>query len=271
MDINLTKLQETITTSLTDVAFKILAALVFWVVGRWLIGVVQRMVRGALERQKVDPTLMRYVGSMIGVTLNIILVIGILGYFGVQTTTFAALFAGAGVAIGMAWSGLLGHFAAGAFLIVLRPFKAGDFVTIGGITGTVRDIGLFGTTLDTPDNVHTVVGNGKVLGDTIVNFSTNGYRRVELKAQLSGATDVQAAVTKLKEKLAAIPNVMKEPKPDVEILEFNLVGPVLAVRPYCHTDNYWQVYFDTTKVLKNDLAEFPAPMPAQSVTVRQVA
>ena len=82
MDINLTKLQETITASLTDVAFKILAALVFWVVGRWLIGVVQRMVRGALERQKVDPTLMRYVGSMIAVTLNIILVIGILGYFG---------------------------------------------------------------------------------------------------------------------------------------------------------------------------------------------
>ena len=271
MDINLTKLQETITTSLTEVAFKILAAIVFWIVGRWLIGVVHRLVRGALERQKVDPTLLRYIGSIITVMLNIMLVVGILGYFGVQTTTFAALFAGAGVAIGMAWSGLLGHFAAGAFLIVLRPFKVGDFVTVAGVTGTVRDVGLFGTTLDTPDNVHTVIGNGKVLGDTIINFTTNAYRRVELKAQLSGATDVQAAVTKLKEKLAGIPNVMKEPKPDVEILEFNLVGPVLAVRPYCHTDNYWQVYFDTTKVLKNDLAEFPAPMPAQSVTVRQVA
>jgi small conductance mechanosensitive channel len=271
MDLNLSKLQDTITTSLTDVAFKILAAFVFWIVGRWLIGVALGLVRGGLERQKVDPTLLRYIGSIISVTLNIMLVIGILGYFGVQTTSFAAMFAGAGVAIGMAWSGLLGHFAAGAFLIVLRPFKAGDFVTIGGVTGTVRDIGLFGTTLDTPDNVHTVIGNGKVLGDNIINFTANPYRRVELKAQLSGATDVAAAVAKLKEKLAAIPNVVKEPKPDVEILEFNLVGPVLAVRPYCHTDHYWQVYFDANKVLKTDLAEFPAPMPAQSVTVRQVA
>jgi len=267
----LAKLQETITTSVTQIAFKVLAAFVFWVVGRWLIGVAVRMVKGALERQKVDPTLLRYAGSIITVTLNVVLVIGILGYFGVQTTTFAAMFAAAGVAIGMAWSGLLANFAAGAFLIVLRPFKTGDFVTVGGITGTVREIGLFATALDMPDNVHIVVGNNKVLSDTITNFSANSHRRVELKAQLSGAADWKAVVAVLEAKLAAIPNVVKDPKPEVSILEFNLVGPVLAVRPYCHTDHYWQVYFDTNQILKDDLAAFPAPMPAQSVTVRQVA
>jgi small conductance mechanosensitive channel len=268
---SLAKLRDTITGEVVDVALKILAAFAFWVIGRWLIGVAVRLLQSALQRQKVDPTLLRYVGSIVTVTLNIMLVVGILGYFGIQTTTFAALFAAAGVAVGMAWSGLLAHFAAGAFLIVLRPFKTGDFVTIAGVTGTVREIGLFATALDTPDNVHTVIGNNKVLGDTIINFSTNKYRRVELKAQLSGAADHKAVIAVLEKKLAAIPNVVVAPKPDLEILEFNLVGPVLAVRPYCHTDHYWQVYFDTNKVLREELGAFPAPMPAQAVTVRQAS
>jgi small conductance mechanosensitive channel len=229
------------------------------------------MVQNALRKQKVDPTLLRYAGSVVTVTLNVILVVGILGYFGVQTTSFAALFAAAGVAIGMAWSGLLSHFAGGVFLIVLRPIKTGDFVTVGGVTGTVKEIGLFATALDTPDNVHTVIGNAKILGDTIVNFSTNTFRRVELKAQISGAADVKAVMAKLKTKLATLANVVPEPKPDVTILEFNLVGPVLAVRPFCHTDHYWQVYFDTNEALKEALAEFPAPMAAQAVTVKQAA
>lgn len=266
-----TKLQETLAPLAAAIAIKIVGAFVFWILGRWLIGLAVRLVQDALKRQKVDPTLLRYAGSIVTVTLNIILVVGILGYFGVQTTTFAALFAAAGVAIGMAWSGLLAHFAAGVFLIVLRPFKTGDFVTVGGTTGTVKEIGLFATVLDTPDNVHTVIGNNKILSDTIVNFSTNSFRRVELKAQLSGAADVKAVIAKLQAELAKIPNVVKDPPPDVTILEFNLVGPILAVRPYCHTDHYWQVYFDTNAVLKQHLAEFPAPMPAQTVNVRQVA
>jgi small conductance mechanosensitive channel len=265
------KMQEWLATAGAEIALRVLGAFAFWIVGRWLIGVAVRMVQTALQRQKVDPTLLRYAGSVVSVTLNIILVVGILGYFGVQTTSFAALFAAAGVAIGMAWSGLLSHFAAGAFLIVLRPFKTGDFVSIAGVLGTVREVGLFATVLDTPDNVHTTIGNSKVLGDTIVNFSSNRYRRVDLKAQISGAADLKAVMDLLATKLAAVPNVLKDPKPDVEILEFTLVGPVLAVRPYCHNDHYWQVYFDTNRILKFDLAAFPAPTPSQSVQVKQVA
>ncbi|MCP1174013.1 mechanosensitive ion channel family protein [Ralstonia chuxiongensis] len=263
------KYQAIVAQYAADVGMKILAAIVFWVVGRWLINLAVRMVEGSLSRQKVDPTVLRYVGSIITVTLNVLLVIGILGYFGIQTTTFAALIAAAGVAIGMAWSGLLSNFAAGAFLIVLRPFKVGDFVTAGGVTGTIKEIGLFATTINTPDNVVTMVGNGKIFADTIQNYTLNPYRRVELKAQLAGSADHRAAIALLKEKVAAIPNVLTDPAVDVEILEFNLVGPVLAVRPYTHNDSYWQVYFDTNRTIKEALTEagFPAPTPSQVLTI----
>lgn len=249
---------------------KILAAIAFWIIGRMLIGFVVDLVRRALERQAFDATALRYVSSIIAVTLTVILVIGILGYFGIQTTTFAALLAGAGVAIGLAWSGLLAHFAAGAFLIVLRPFKVGDFVTVAGVSGTVREVGLFSTTLDTPDGVLTIIGNNKVYGDTIQNFTASTFRRVDLKAQLAGSTDPAAAIEMLKKKIAAIPNVLENPAVEVEILEFNLVGPVLAVRPYCRNEAYWQVYFDTNRILRSSFAEagFAAPMSAQTVVVQ---
>jgi small conductance mechanosensitive channel len=270
---DVSRYQDLIVTTATDVGIKIVAAIVFWVVGRWLIGVAVNMVRASLERQKVDPTVLRYLGSVITVTLNVLLVVGILGYFGIQTTTFAALIAAAGVAIGMAWSGLLSNFAAGAFLVVLRPMKVGDFVTVAGVTGTVVELGLFTTTLNTPDNVHTIIGNNKIFSDNIQNYTANPFRRVDLKCQLSGAADHQAAMVLLREKIATIPNVLPEPKVDVEILDFTLVGPVLAVRPYCHNDNYWQVYFDTNKMIREALGEagFPAPMPAQNVIVTQAA
>jgi small conductance mechanosensitive channel len=252
-------------------AIKIISAIAFWVIGRWLIGFAVGMVQRALGQQRVDPTVLRYVGNFISVTLNIILVIGILGYFGVQTTSLAALIAAVGLAIGMAWSGLLANLAAGGFIIVLRPFKVGDFISAGGVTGTVTEIGLFVTAINTPDNVMTLVGNNKIFSDNIQNFSHNAFRRVDLQAQLSGAADYKAAAALLKERIGGIANVLKDPAVDVEIIEFNLVGPVLAVRPYCHTDHYWQVYFDSNKMIKDALGEggFPAPMPAQTVIMQQ--
>lgn len=264
--------EELIVANASALGVKVLAALVFWIVGRWLIGFIGRLLQQVLERQKVDPTLMRYIGNVLAVALNIALVVAILGYFGIETTSFAALVAGVGVAIGAAWGGLLSNLAAGAFLIVLKPFKVGDFVTVAGITGTIKEVGLFATAINTPDNVMTIVGNGKIFGDTIQNFSTNAYRRVDLKCQLAGAADHVAAMELLRARMAKIPNVVATPAPEVEILDFNLVGPVLAVRPYCHTDHYWQVYFDGNRAIRESLAEagFPAPMPAQLVMVNQV-
>jgi len=262
------KTMQTIADVGIQVGFKVIAAIVFYLVGRWLISLAIRLVSAALERQKVDPTLLRYIGTVISVTLNMILVVAILGYFGVETTSFAAILAAAGVAIGMAWSGLLANFAAGAFMIVLRPFKVGDFVSAAGTTGTVKEIGLFVTAVVTLDNVVTLLGNNKIFSDTIQNFSANPYRRVDLKAQLAHSVDHNAAIKLLKESVSKIPNVKAEPAPDVEILEFNFNGPVLAVRPYCHTDHYWQVYFDTNKAIRESFGAAGFPVPEQHFVVR---
>ena len=194
-----------IKTTAADMAIKILAAIAFWIIGRWLIGRVIKLVQAAMHRNHIDATLTRYLGSIINVALNIALVLGILGYFGMQTTSIAAMLAGAGVAIGAAWSGMLGNFAAGAFMMVLRPFKVGDFVSVAGVTGTVHELGLFGTTIVTPDNVLTLIGNGKIFGDTIQNFSALPYRRVERTAQLAGGVDHVDAIARFRaEGLAAL-------------------------------------------------------------------
>ena len=255
-------------TSLMHVGLMVVGAIVLLIIGRWLISFAIRLITRALEKQQVDPTLLRYVGNVVSVILNVALVVAILGYFGVETTTFAALLAAAGVAIGMAWSGLLANFAAGAFLIVLRPFKAGDFITAGGVTGTVKEVGLFVTTINTLDNVFTIVGNNKIFADNIQNFSANPYRRVDLVAQLNHVVDHKTAIRLLKERLAKIPNVASAPAPDVEILEFNLAGPVLAVRPYCHTDHYWQVYFDTNRTIRESFGEAQFPVPERHFALR---
>ena len=204
--------------------------------------------------------MIRYIGSVITVALNIILVVAILGYFGVETTSFAALVAGLGIAVGAAWGGLLSNFAAGAFILVLRPFKVGDYVVAGDVEGTVRMIGLFNTTIDTPDNVQTMVGNAKVMGGTIKNFSNNPYRRVELTAQLDHSVDPADAVAGSRRRCRRSPTWSTDPKPDVEILTFNERGPVLAVRPYCNTAHYWQVYFDANRTIRETFgaAGYPA-------------
>jgi len=260
-------LKQLLSTTVTELGIKILAALAFWFIGRWLIGRVVAVMRAALNRNHVDPTLIKYLGSIVAVALNITLVLGILGYFGIQTTSFAALLAGAGVAIGAAWSGMLGNFAAGAFMLILRPFKVGDFVSVGGITGTVHELGLFGTTIVTPDNVLTVVGNGKIFADTIQNFSALPVRRVERTAQLAGGVNPLDAIARFKAEVAKIPNVATDPAPEVNLLDMTLVGPVISVRPYTNTDHYWQVYFDTNEMIVRVCREagWPAPTPTQII------
>lgn len=264
-------LQSFLSTTVTELAMKILAALAFWIIGRWLIGRVIAVMQAAMNRNHVDPTLTKYLGSIVAIALNIALVLGILGYFGVQTTSFAAMLAGAGVAIGAAWSGLLGNFAAGAFMLVLRPMKVGDFVSVGGIIGTVHELGLFGTTIVTPDNVMTIVGNGKVFGDTIQNFSILPVRRVDRLAQLAGSVDPLEAIERFKAAVAKIPNVSTETPPEINLLDMNLNGPVIAVRPYTNNAHYWQVYFDTNEAIVRTCKEagWPAPTPTQITRVVQ--
>lgn len=246
---------------ITDAALKIAAAFALYMVGRWLISFAVKMLSRVLTARNFDATLQRYIANILSVVLNILLVVAILGYFGLQTTSFAALLAGVGLAVGAAWSGLLGNFAAGAFLIIFRPYKVGDYVKAAGVEGTVIEIGMFNTVINTPDNVFTVVGNSKVSTETIHNYSANAHRRVERQAQLAFGVDPLDAIEKLKSALAAIPNVLAEPAPTVEILDFNELGTVLCVRPHCHTDHYWQVYFDTNKAIAATFAAAGYPPP----------
>jgi len=266
MDVN-TFIQSASVT-LIAVAWKVAGALVLWLVGRWLISFAIRMLSRALSKQQFDVTLSRYLQTGLSVVLNIALLVAILGFFGVETTTFAALLAAGGVAIGVAWGGLLANFAAGAFLVFLRPFKVGDVVTAGGVTGTVDAIGLFGTTINTPDNVQTIVGNNKVFSDTIQNYSANPFRRVDLTATISNSVNHNDAIGLLKQRLARVPNVLTSPAPDVDILQFTPAGPQLCVRPYCHNTHYWQVYFDTNRLIRESFGEagYPAPVPAYAIS-----
>src|ERR1700746_720161 len=256
---------------LTRAGLKILGAIVIFIVGRWLIKLALTLTANALKRQHLDATLVRYISSSLGVILNIILVVALLGFFGVETTTFAALLAGVGIAIGAAWSGLLANFAAGVFLMLLRPFKVGDFVNAGGVTGIIESIGLFGTTMNTPDNVQTILGNNKILSDNIQNFSSNAFRRVDLVAQIAHGVDHREAINLLKAGLTKIPNVLQQPVPDVEILQFTPAGPVLAVRPYCKNQDYWQVYFDTNRLIRESFTNANYPVPEQHYAIRSGA
>jgi small conductance mechanosensitive channel len=268
---NMSSMNTTIQTGialLTAVGLKVLGAIVIWFVGRWLIRFARTMTGRALKRQNLDRTLVAYVESALGILLNVVLVVALLGFFGVETASFAALLVGVGLAIGAAWSGLLANFAAGFFLLVLRPFKVGDYVEVGGVTGTVEAIGLFTTTLNTPANVVAIVGNSKVFGDTIQNYTTNNYRRVDLTVGLSHEVDPSQAIALLKDGIAQIANVLPTPAPTIEIFEFTLAGPILVVRPFCANEHYWQVYFDTNRMIRNTFSQAGFPVPEYHHAVR---
>jgi small conductance mechanosensitive channel len=251
-----------------DIGLKVMGAIIVWIVGSWLIRLVRKMMTRAMTAKEVDVTLVKYITSAVSILLKVILVVAIFSYFGVETTTIAGLLAGVGLAIGTMWGGMLSNLAAGAFMVFLKPFKVGDFVSAGDVVGTVHEIGMFNTTIDTPDNIRTFVGNNKIFSNNIQNFTANPYRRVDLKAQLNHSVDHAQAIKLLKQRLAKIPNVLAEPAPDVEILEFNLAGPVLAVRPYVHNDHYWQVYFDTNRVIRESFGEAGFPVPEQHMVMR---
>jgi len=249
--------------------WKLIGAIAVWIVGGWVIRFLRAAIGRALVLRKVDPTLASYIEVSANVMLKLLLFIAVLSVLGIETTSFAALLAGLGLAIGAAWSGLLGNFAAGMFLLVLRPFKVGDMITAGGVTGDVREIGLLVTAVDTVDNIRVYVGNNKLFADSIQNYSTNAYRRVDLKAQVAHSVNPYDAIKRLSERVAKIPNIVATPAPSVEILDFNAMGTVIAVRPFCHNNHYWQVYFDTNKAIVDVCSEANYSVPETRHAFRQ--
>lgn len=252
---------------LVPFGLKLFGALGLWWAGSWLIGLAVRACAGALAAQRVDPALSRYLTTGSRLLLRLTLVLAVLALFGIQTTSIVALLAAAAFAIGAAWSGLLANFAAGALLLVLKPFRVGDTICAAGVTGEVRGLGLFATLVDTPDNVRVLVGNHRILSDNVINYSVNAYRRVDLTAQLPHGVNARDAMELLGNRIRQVQNVVSTPAPQVDILAFNPAGTLLAVRPYCHNKDYWQVYFDANHAIQAVMLEqrYAIPAPHQVI------
>jgi small conductance mechanosensitive channel len=251
--------------------FQLAGAVVLWLVANALIRVSLRILRRTFVRSRLDATLISYLINIAGALLRVVLVVAILGFFGVQTASFAALLAGAGVAIGAAWSGLLGDFAAGVFLQLFRPFNVGDQVRAAGVLGMVEEIGMFVTTLTNADNVRSIVPNGKIFSDVIENYSAHPYRRVDLFAQLDHSADVARAILLLRDGLRDVPNQYPGLDATVDLLEINDRGPRLVVRPYASAGQYGQVLFDTNRMIAEVLQRHAIPVPRNPVVVQEPA
>lgn len=252
-----------------DIGSKILGAIALWIVGRLVIRTVLRLLDRTTKFRKIDETLARYLHSVASVLLNILLVITVLGVFGVQTFTFAGILAAAGVAIGMAWSGLLANLAAGIFMIVLHPFRVGDVVTVAGVTGIVHSIGLFVTSIDTFDNERTFLGNNKIFGEIIKNHSENPVARLNITVQLPHGADVHKVIEVLKEKLASAPHVVASPAPFIEMTGMTLAGPVLVAHPYIESAKYPLALAAAHLVVYDEVSKLGYPAPAQAVVLRE--
>lgn len=246
---NLQLIIDYLSTSGLAFGLKILGALAALFIGRFVIRIIVKLVRRALEASIPEPTLNKYIGTLVSVLLHIGLFIAILGYFGFETTSFAALLAGVGLAIGTAWGGLLSNFAAGIFLVALRPFKVGDSVTTAGVTGTVAEIGMFLTTIHASDKTVVYVGNNKIFNDNIQNHTANDLRRIDTKLTLLPEQNPIEIMEKINARLAAMPEVLKTPAPEVGILEVTREGTTVAVRPYAADENYQRVLFDTNRMI----------------------
>ncbi len=251
-------------------ALKLALALAVWFVGGYAIKAIIRLNERALKLSNTDPTVVRYSNNFLSTALKIGLLVGLLGFLGLETSSFAALIAAAGVAIGVAWAGLLSNFAAGIFLVILRPFKVGDAVMAAGVSGEVKEIGLFGTKIDTAEGVRVVVGNSKVFAETISNFSHNPVRRADATCQLAHAVDVEAAIALFRAELETIEHVLAEPKPTIEILESNAMGTLLALRVFCPTAKHAQTVFELQRSIARLRSAQKWPIPEIRTAVRQI-
>lgn len=236
--------------NLVPLVLKLAGAVGIWVIGRKVVSLVTSIANKALVHQKLDATLIRYLTSILAGLLTLFLVLGIVEFMGIPTTSFAALAAGAGLAIGAAWSGMLSNFAAGIFVIVMRPFSVGDHISGGGVDGVVKEIGLFASRVDTMDNVETLVGNSRLFGENIYNFSNNPFRLCMVEFQVAHGIDFRALLPALKEELMQIPDLYGGDPVRIEIDRFTVWGPVLMAKVKCHTSQFLRVKASMTDAIQ---------------------
>lgn len=247
----------------------ILGALIIFIVGRLLISVVNKMVAKLLKRRKVDAGVQTFTKSLVNILLTILLIIAVVGKLGVETTSFAALLASAGVAIGMALSGNLQNFAGGLLILLLRPYKVGDYVEGQGVSGTVREIQIFHTVLGTADNKIIYVPNGAMSSGTVVNYSREDTRRVDWVFGVEYGEDYDKVEAAVRAIIAADKRILTTPAPFVALNALADSSVNIVVRVWVKSADYWDVYFDMNKTVYAEFNKQGIGFPFPQLTVHQ--
>jgi small conductance mechanosensitive channel len=244
---------------------KLIAAILIWVIGSFIIKLMLKGISNRMNKSNYEESLKKFLLNLISWSLRILLIVVVLGTVGIETTSFAAILAAAGLAIGMALQGSLGNFAGGVLIMIFKPFKIGDLIEAQGELGVVKEIEIFTTKLTGLSNREIIIPNGALSNGNIINYTTEGTRRVDLVYGVSYDADIKQTKNVIMNVLTSHPKILKDPPPAVTVLELGDSSVNFAVRPWCNTEHYWDVYFDVTENVKEalDAAGIEIPYPHQ--------
>ncbi len=254
----------------SQLGFTIIKALIVFLVGRLVINLLNKLVRKILSKRDIDPSVKTFVGSMEKVCFTFLLIISVVGALGVQTTSFAALLASAGVAVGMALSGNLSNFAGGLIILLFKPYKVGDYIEAQGVGGTVKEVQMFHTVLGTPDNKIIYIPNGSLSSGVVTNFSNQTTRRVDWTFGVEYGSDYEKVKQVIESVLAKDSRVLSEPAAPVIAWTAVAARSVnVVVRGWVNSSDYWGVYFDINKNIYATFNEVGIGFPFPQLTVHQ--
>lgn len=252
-----------------EVGKDLLGAIIIYIVGRFIIKQVGRLLARILEKRKLEISVQTFLRSLVSILLNLILAFAIVSRLGVETTSFAALLASAGVAIGMALSGNLSNFAGGLIILVFKPFKVGDYIEGQNANGTVREIQIFHTILTTVDNKVIYVPNGALSSNAITNYSKQETRRAEWVFGVEYGEDFEKVKAVLQRIIDADPRILKDPAPMIALGALSASSVDIKVRAWAKTADYWDVYFDMNKIVYDTFNKEGIGFPFPQLTVHQ--
>lgn len=248
----------------------LIKALLVFIVGRFLISMINKLVQRVLLKRNIDPSIKTFVGSLIHIILMILLIVSVVGALGVQTASFAALLASAGVAIGMALSGNLSNFAGGLIILIFKPYKVGDFIEAQNLSGTVREIQIFHTVLTTTDNKVIYIPNGSLSSSAVINYSYQQVRRIDWTFGVEYGTDYAKVKGVLEEILAKDERILQEPAaPFIAMSQLADSSVNYVVRVWVKSPDYWNVYYDITRIVYERFNAEGIGFPFPQLTIHQ--
>lgn len=258
---------ETLVTFFQDNWLNVVFALLIYLIGKWIVGVVTSLVKKGMTKKDVDPALVSFLGSLLNFGLMAIVIITAIQKIGIQTTSFIAILGAAGLAVGLALQGSLSNFAAGTLIILFKPFKIGDLIDAGGVLGVVEEIGVLVTIMKTPDNKRIIAPNSSLMGGVITNVAANTERRIDMTWGVSYDDDLDLAKTVLMDELVKHPNVLSDPAPVVEIWEYADSSINFIVRPWVETSNWFSTRCELMSSIKKrlDAEGLSIPYPQRDV------